>query len=164
MKDFALRLEVEDGSHTDAPGQTSHVTDVKVVLGYGDGETTGFQNVDGRPVLPFADGLSLDLIASSSGQHPEPSTCTLIPLSSKGMFADKPVFTGDDVEEAIADLVSGQYGRKAHTFLGMEAIEGAVAVLQGREERIASSIHRLAEMLLEHTARLQSTSSDAGVI
>ena len=154
MRDYALRLEIEKDSYTEATGETASVNDVTVVLGLGDGEESGFSEVAGRPVLPFTEGALLSLRATSSGEQPEPSHEHLIMLD-KGMFADNPT-VGENVSEAVEALLAGRAGKTVYTFLGMEAIEAAVDALGSSDAYQANYLKSATEYLIGKVVQLQT--------
>lgn len=147
--EYAMRLQVDDGSYTGASSENAHVTDFKVVVGYGDAEEAGFDvSNEGRPVLPFTVGAAIDRRASASGDlGGTPTESEMLPLGN-GMYADDPHFVLDGVEEAVRDLLSRQHGRKAHTFIGAEAINRAQDVLLHTDGQLAAHLYYAAELTM----------------
>lgn len=140
--EYAMRLEVDDGS-AGAASETRHVTDYTVVVGYGDAEDEGFDvSNQGRLVLPFTVGAAIDRRATASGDlGGTPTESDLLPLGN-GMYADDPHFVLDGVEGAVRDLLSRQYGRKAHTFIGIDPINRVMNELRHTDGQLAGHLYR----------------------
>lgn len=130
-----VRVEVFEGSYTNAASENSRVTDIRAVAGIASGAPTEIApeevTTDG---FRFAQGIKSGSV-SAFLYSPEVEFSVYDEPEVQGLYIAYVVTSEAEVSMAVHDLLdNSERGRRIRTFSGRLALEAAVTTLQGVAE------------------------------